>query len=675
MSTINICSVTFTLQEGGEIVKVPYAASGEISCSVRTVELDGGYAYYISATSKESFSADEAISFALPTPDTGDFLAIINHSPYWCRPFWGRSLCELPKCTQELLIRKDGRYVCYLPVVSDTYKTLLRAGDGGAEAYLYSNVRGLTDIRDQLALICLEGDEPLSLMEKIAKTAADLLGTGLRMRAERTYPEVLEYLGWCSWDALQIRVNHEDLLRKAREFKDKRVPIGFAIIDDMWADAPLLSYIPRDAARGPMIRTMHASMLRSFEGDPKRFPRGMGAVIEDLKQEGIPRVGLWFPTTGYWSGLQPGGEIAEALRGVTVVTEDKRQIIAAPEEDKALGYFDELCTRAARWGSDFVKIDNQGYHTRYRNLAPIGQSARAIQRAIDRSTEKYFGGALINCMGMPSECMFNRPTSAVSRCSDDFQPESRPWFAKNVLQCSYNGLLQGRYYTNDWDMWWTDDEQARKNSLCRAVSGGPIYISDEIGRTNPAILRPLALGDGRILRCDESATPTADCLMDDPTASGRVFKIRNRVGEAAVLCALNIDTKGGTVTGSVSVADVLLDGERYVAYEYFSKTAAEIRAGETLPITLTDNDDFRLYTLIPKGEDFTVIGRTDLLIGVKAAERHGNRITLLEGGEITIYSDEPVAVMAEGMAVKVVRSDKLTRFVLPKETTEFEVVI
>ena len=70
-----------------------------------------------------------------------------------------------------------------------------------------------------------------------------------------------------------------------------------------------------------------------------------------------------------------------------------------------------------------------------------------------------------------------------------------------------------------------------------------------------------------------------------------------------------------------------------------------------------------------------MIGRTDLLIGVKAAERHGNRITLLEGGEITIYSDEPVAVMAEGMAVKVVRSDKLTRFVLPKETTEFEVVI
>lgn len=673
--TLDPHSVTFTAERGKETARLPYSPSPEASFSLRTVALDGGYACYVSARSAESFSADEAVSFSIEIPDTDDFLAINNHSPFWCRPFWADSLTKLPKRTQELLIRKDGRYVCYLPVVADTYKTLLRGSANGAEFYLYSNVGGLCEVKDQLAFLCLEGDEPLPLLERIARAAADLLGNGLRMRAERTYPEVLEYLGWCSWDALQIRVNHADLLTKAREFKEKDVPIGFAIIDDMWADAPLLEYIPRDAARGPMIRTMHASMLRSFEGDPKRFPKGMKGAVEDLKREGIPFVGIWFPTTGYWSGLQPGGEIAEALRDVTAVTEEKRQIVAAPDGERAARYFDVLCGRVKEWGGDFVKIDNQGYHTRYKDLAPIGESARAIQQAIDASTEKHFGGALINCMGMPSECMFNRPTSPVSRCSDDFLPESRPWFAKNVLQCSYNGLLQGRYYYNDWDMWWTDDEQARKNSLCRAVSGGPIYVSDEIGRTNPEVLKPLILGNGRILRCDESATPTADCLMKDPTASGRLFKIRNRVGNAAVLAVFNIDAESRALSGSITPADAALTGDAYVAYEYFTKTATVLRADGSLPVTLEDNDEFRLYTLIPKEEDFTVIGRSDLFIGVKAATRNGNRVTLLEGGEIALYSDPPVTVTADGQTVDTVRDGSLTRFTLPPTVTEFEVTV
>ena len=121
--------------------------------------------------------------------------------------------------------------------------------------------------------------------------------------------------------------------------------------------------------------------------------------------------------------------------------------------------------------------------------------------------------------------MFNR-TSVVSRCSDDFIPESREWFAKNILQCAFNGLLQGQFYVNDWDMWWTDDAQAEKNSLCHAISGGPIYVSDKLGRTNPGVLKPLMFEDGRILRLSDSATPTEDCIIGNPTKNDRIFKIR-----------------------------------------------------------------------------------------------------------------------------------------------------
>jgi len=212
--------------------------------------------------------------------------------------------------------------------------------------------------------------------------------------------------------------------------------------------------------------------------------------------------------------------------------------------------------------------------------------------------------------------MFNR-TSAVSRCSDDFIPESREWFAKNILQCSFNGLLQGQFYVNDWDMWWTDDEQAVKNSLCRAISGGPIYVSDKIGRTNPEILKPLCLEDGRIIRPDESATPTADCLMQNPTTTDKIFKIRNRIGENGVCAVFNINAENKPVSGTLTPTELGISDGDYVYYEYFTGQTGVLKMGEKLNITLTNNDDFRLYSFaLKKGDSDEYTGRKDLFMGV-----------------------------------------------------------
>ncbi|MBO5293839.1 MAG: hypothetical protein J6B71_01120, partial [Clostridia bacterium] len=380
------------------------------------------------------------------------------------------------------------------------------------------------------------------------------------------------------------------------------------------ADVPSLNELPPDIEFGKMVTAMHKSSLRSFEGDPNRFPNGMKAAIEDLKREGISTVGVWFPTTGYWAGLESNGYEADRQKKNTI-TLSNGQIIVAPEKEKATRYFDDLCSRVKLWGADFVKIDNQGFHQRYENVSPIGQSVRAIQKGIDAAANKYFDGALINCMGMPSECMFNR-TSAVSRCSDDFIPESREWFAKNILQCAYNGLLQGQFYVNDWDMWWTDDEQAVKNSLCRAISGGPIYVSDKIGRTNPEILKPLCLEDGRIIRPDESATPTADCLMQNPTTTDKIFKLRNRFGNKGVCAVFNINAENQLVSGTLSPAEIGINDGDYAYYEYFTKEIGFLKQGESLTILLSNNDDFRLYSFVPSSNGTADLGRTDLFMGV-----------------------------------------------------------
>lgn len=572
-----------------------------------TVTIPNGYACYVSGEGELVYHTD--------AKDPCSFMAIENHSAFWCRPFWGRSLSELPQRVQALLIKNGKTYTYYLPICDSVFKTLIRGMDGGFEFYTYSNCESVRACNRQLAFLCMEGEDPLALMKVAAKEACRLLNNGLKLREEKKLPEVFRYLGWCSWDALQIRVNHEGLLEKVREFREKKVPVHFAIIDDMWADVPSLGEIPEGISFKEMVRAMHASKMRSFSGDPKRFPNGMAAAIADMKAGGIEEIGIWFPTTGYWAGLEPDGDEAQRQKENTVTLGDG-QVIVAPDEEKAARYFDDQCARVKAWGADFVKIDNQGFHKRYENIAPIGESARAIQRGIDAATDRHFDGALINCMGMPSECMFNR-TSAVSRCSDDFMPESREWFAKNVLQCSYNGLLQGQFYVNDWDMWWTDDEQAIKNSVCRAISGGPVYVSDKIGRTNPQILKPLCLEDGRLLLADESATPTADCLMENPTTTDRIFKIRNRVGKNGVCAVFNINAENKRVSGSLSPVETgIADGD-YVYYEYFTKQSGVLKKGARLEITLSSNDDFRLYSFAPKDENSDeYLGRTDLFMGV-----------------------------------------------------------
>lgn len=650
-------------------------------------ELDGVCACFVSGACESGFKGGEAFVLTPEYQPMGDYLAIENHSPFWCRPFFGKDVKNLPERTMELLVKTERGYFCCLPVCADTFKTLIRQGEGGFEFWTYTNMDGITECNNQLAYVSAEGDDPHELLSRVAEAAARLLGNGLKMRNERAMPEIFKYIGWCSWDALQIRVSHEGLLVKAREFKEKGVPVGFAIIDDMWADVPPLERVPEDMPFGDMAGIMHYSELLNFEGAPRRFPEGMKSAIKDLK-EYIPHVGVWFPTTGYWRGFnKKGGEFAKhkdnlvyapaengngfrfnvgrALRECDA-TEGKWVI--KPDCESADAVFDDLMGRVKEWGADFVKIDNQGCHTHYKGIAPIGQSAGAFQQAIDKNAFKYFDGALINCMGMPSECMFNRPDSAVSRCSDDFKPESRAWFSKNILQCAYNGVLQGQYYINDWDMWWTDDEQAVKNSVCRSISGGPVYVSDKIDRTRPEVLKPVCFEDGRISVCDHSAKPTADCLVTDPTVGNSIMKIFNRIGETGVIAAYNITAENLTAAGSLSAADAEMEDCDIAYFEYFTRECGVIRRGEKLDIKLENNDDFRLYTLVPVRDGRAVFGRVDKYVsrGAVLSETDGE-INLYEGGILGVYSEEPIKAYADGRELTVERQGSLNVIICEKD--------
>lgn len=69
---------------------------------------------------------------------------------------------------------------------------------------------------------------------------------------------------------------------------------------------------------------------------------------------------------------------------------------------------------------------------------------------------------------------------------------------------------------------------AEFHAASRAISGGPIYVSDSVGKHNFQLLKRLVLPDGSILRCQYYALPTRDCLFEDPLHDGKtMLKIWN----------------------------------------------------------------------------------------------------------------------------------------------------
>lgn len=580
---------------------------------LREEKIDGVTAVYIDAISAHPLDPEFGAAIEVPL-NAEHWIADYRHSEFWCRPAFGTDLSLVPDETQGLIYETPGGgFGVLLPVVSERYKCVLKGGGAGKViARLFSWCEGITDCR-ALAFLSAEGDNPYKLLEDCTRFGLQLLGNGCKPRSRRRYPEIFEYLGWCSWDAFQIRVNEDGLIAKCDEFKEKDIPVKWVILDDMWAEVrDFWDREYRDA--GEMMRIMHSSRLYSFNADPRRFPEGLKHCVEKINGYGIS-VGIWHPTTGYWMGIDPDGDIYRDVSDC-LIKAPGGQYVPSPERDRAFGFYCAFHDALCRAGVDFVKVDNQSMTRRfYKNMAPVGKIARDFHDALEASAGLHFDNRMINCMGMASEDMWNRRASSVSRCSDDFQPENAAWFTKHILQCSYNSLIQGQFYYCDWDMWWSDDAQAEKNAVLRAISGGPVYVSDEPGRSRREILMPLVLSNGRILRCDSPAVPSADCITRDPVTSGRIFKLQNTCNGCGIIAVFNLDGEENPVSGTVSPGDVNgLSGDEFALYEHFSKEITVLKSGEKLDVSLPGRNDYRLFIVVPLRDGCGMIGRTDKYI-------------------------------------------------------------
>ena len=632
------------------------------SVKVSTEEADGIYSVYVDAKLESgSFTPENAIVITYNVNGIVESMEDYRGCSFWCRPSFAKKTADIPDQTQALLSKlEDGSWFFALPTCSDTYKCTFRGSSLGVSAVVESYASNLSVCDHQLAFVCATGDEPYALVEKVSRYLAKLLDNGTMMRTEKKYPAIFEKLGWCTWDAFNIFVNDDGIQEKIKEFKDKGLPVDWVIIDDMWAQIPEFVGVSKERRFWGVIHG--SAKLKSFEADPEKFPDGLAKCIEKIHAQGL-RVGMWYPITGYWKGFTKDGDFYNEYEDCLERINGKWLISTDPE--KAKKAFNGIAKWFKDCGADFIKVDNQSsFKTNYFNCGvPVGKMAKSIQGAVEESAVNYFSDGkgdigLINCMCMANENMFNRGASSIARCSGDVQPENREWFARHILQCTFNSLFQGQYYYNDWDMWWTGDGQGLKNSVCRAISGGPIYVSDRNGETKPEILWPLIFDDGTIIRTEFPAIPTRDCITVDPTTEKKPIKIHSVKNGATLVAAFNLDAEEGAVKGDICPADLGFDGEVAI-YEYFTKEAVIINANDKIDIDLPNPDVFRLYAIVKLEDGKAVIGAAEKMIAPGTYEIKKDGLSALCDGNFTVVCKAGASVSVNGKIYTAEKDGKL----------------
>lgn len=569
---------------------------------VLTVSLDAETRYPSRGLFLYNFASDDAITLHMHHASP-DVRVMYSHlGSYFVEPqFFLGDPKHMGRGAVSVLYGDGERHCHLLPLPGDNFRSDIR----GEDLVLSIGVNREHLLCGPILLISVAGDPFEAVHANYVQGRAEGAIT-VALRGERPAPEMLQGLGWCTWDACRRDVSSQLLYDKAQEFADAGVPLDYILIDDGWSVYDLA--IP-DSEEG--------RRLVSFKEDRTKFPEGLKKTVQTLKKKyGVKYVGVWHHLLGFWNGIHPDSEIcAQVPEGICENLGE--QIVIRPTEDGAYAFYDKWHTYLEHCGIDFVKVDGQaalGY--RYEGMLPSVEASRAVHDGLERSVAEHFGSMMINCMGMAQENLLLRRRSPINRNSCDFSPAAEDGFARHLQDNLYNAIIERDLYHCDFDMFWTEHEDARRSAVLRAISGGPIYASDRLGHTDFDAFAPLLSAEGEVLHPDDTAQPTLDLVYTDCRREPVAQKLWNRSGDAYIVAAYAIALT--PVTGQLRLSDLPGAHGSYLVYDYFARCYSVLDEGGAIELSL-ERGDLRLYTLYPiDGEGYAEVGDPDRYIGAAA---------------------------------------------------------
>lgn len=522
----------------------------------------------------------------------------------WSFPIHRRDCKGLPKNLKvsQLLAKGEETYAYLLPISNVGARGHITSFDDDSFSIVLSRgVRGSWSRAYAFALAV--SLNPYEAVESSYEASFSAIGRVNQLRKNKTLPEVFRVLGWCSWNACWREPTADRVLSAYKSLLEAGVKPGFVLIDDGWQD--------EEGSGWPGFR------IRGLEPNPNKFPAGFAGVVSRLKSMGARYVGLWHTLNVHWGGIARESEFARTF--VDCLMEVNGYIV--PNPAKSFDLFRKWYARLKSVGFDFVKVDNQMF-VGYAYLGRMGfeEAARGLHEGLEAAA--YLNSLeVLNCMAQQPENAFNWIKSTVSRnCVDYIVPHKKSRNKLHLYFNAYNALFMSQVVWPDWDMFQSHDPWALQQAIARAVSGGPVYITDEPGKTVASIVKPLSFSDGSLPLPDHPALPTEDVLMRDPYNEPVPLKIFTRVtmdgiGTYGVAAAFNVNRGDVPVKGSITPSDALLPEGRYLIYEYFSGEIKEERMDYEL-----EPMGVKLFIVAPYGSWLTPLGLRDVYIMPRGVE-------------------------------------------------------
>lgn len=588
-----------------------------------------------------------------------------------CHPLPVTDLRQLKRGGMFLLAElAEGGYLALLPLAHDRLMAWLR---GDAEGLLLeADHFGTEAMTEELPLLAWARDpNPYRACRRAWEEAAahPRLRESTVLRSSKELPPPFRYLGWCTFEQYKLDICEPLLLDAFSQLKASGVPVRWVLIDDGHlddADGPI-----QDTQEGG--NGMPDNRLASFGTNRERFPNGWTALREAQRAAGIDWLGLWINFGGYWGGIAaPDGFPPRVAAGLIEVAPGRWMPADRPEA--ARHFYEAWLETISAAGFDFIKADGEAKNVTFYSgrVANAVRVTRLNHAAFEEAMRSRFQGG-INCMAHNNLCSFSTRFTQVTRCSEDYK-KGDVWRAKHHLSNSYyNSLWLGQTVWCDHDMFHSGDPLAGGlMARSKALSGGPIYLSDAPDRIDRVEVDRLCYADGRLLMPEHPAVPAPDSLFVNTYESAAAFKaMAPLTGRAVGVIGYNLTHPERPVSGTVGIQDWLgarsyggtAEGRtetppaprRLLVFRWDDRSVLLIEGKETVDFRIDRFGD-ALFWLIDACRDVVVLGRADKYLGPLALrEVDGTektvRFSLAETGPVYVWAKEKKPVIAGQEAV------------------------
>ncbi|XP_064961648.1 probable galactinol--sucrose galactosyltransferase 2 [Musa acuminata AAA Group] len=599
-------------------------------------------------------------------------LCLFRFKIWWMIPRVGTAGSDVPFETQMLLLEArqyeavDGGvreaaadpafYILFLPVLDGDYRSSLQGNSSDElEFCIESGDPATTGSRFLEAVFVSHGSNPFDLMKESMKMLEKHKGT-FSVREHKMKPGVLDYFGWCTWDAFYFDVNPQGIEDGLKSLSKGGTPPKFLLIDDGWQDTSNeFQKEGEPAAEGSQYGARLVSVKennkfrRTADGASNNGATSLKDFVSNIKQTyGLRYVYVWHALMGYWGGVSPDAAETKKYNSKLVypvqspgnlshsrdLTMDcmEKYGVGMVDPEKAFDFYDDLHSYLMSQNIDGVKVDVQNI------LETIGTShggrvslAHRFHEALEKSIAKNFqDNSIICCMAQSTDSIYSSKVNSITRASDDYMPRNMLSQTLHVAAVAFNSMWLGEVMVPDWDMFYSLHYAAEFHAAARALGGCGVYISDKPNQHDFELLKKLVLPDGSILRAKYPGRPTRDCLFDDPVMDGKsLLKIWNHNKCTGILGIFNCQGAGTWpclkvpstpssevtyLTGHVSPGDVEyleeVAGDNWTGdcavYSYHDGSLSTLPKNGSLDVTLNVLQ-CKLFTISPiKSYDDTI---------------------------------------------------------------------